>query len=388
MATNGDPLAFSAQAPKQVYQQLREHVREMIVQGALPAGAKLPSTKELAAKWSVPAATVQAALTHLVKEGLLIRIRKKGTFVLDRNRRLERIGVYYDTSIWLPETNSFKRAIHVELLKLCESRGMKLEPFFDSRKPALRTTPLGDVVQAVESRQIQALIATDVAVDEAAWIGKLPIPTAVFVEAQHPSKVDLDFEQFIALGLEKLREAGCRSAGIISLRGPWKPSLGPDDAGELPGFAATFSRLCQEHDILTSDRWIKTAEAFVEGKGPQEGFGYSQFIRIWDLPHRPDGLIVYPNSCAVGVITAVLEKRVDIPGQLKLVLHKHREIDYLCPIQVTFLYSSTSVIATALLQQIVRQFQGESIAKVIIPFSSETASRPDRRGAVKTGVSN
>jgi len=387
MATNGDPLAFSAQAPKQIYQQLREHVREMIVQGALPAGAKLPSTKELATKWSVPAATVQAALTHLVKEGLLIRIRKKGTFVLDRNRRLERVGVYYDTSVWLPETNSFKRAIHVELLKLCESKGLKLEAFFDSRKPALRTTPLGDVLQAVESRQIQALIATDVAVDEATWIGKLPIPTAVFVEAQHPTKVDLDFEQFIALGLEKLKEAGCRSVGIISLRGPWKPSLGTEEVGKLPSFTETFSKLCREHDILTSDHWIRTAEAFVEGKAPQEEFGYSQFIQIWNRALRPDGLIVYPNSCSVGVITGVLEKRVDIPRQLKLVLHKHREIDYLCPIPVTFLYSSTSAIANALLQQIVRQFRGESISKVIIPFASESESRPDRRDVIATGVS-
>lgn len=386
MATNGDPLAFSAQVPKQIYQQLREHVREMIVQGTLPAGAKLPSTKELAAKWNVPAATVQAALTHLVKEGLLVRIRKKGTFVLDRNRRLERIGVYYDTSIWLPETNSFKRAIHVELLKLCESKGMKLEAFFDSRKPALRTTPLADVVQAVENRQIQALIATDVAVDEAAWIGKLPIPTAVFVEAQHPTKVDLDFEQFIALGLEKLKEAGCQSVGIISLRGPWKPSLGSERAGKLPGFTDTFSKLCREHDVLTSDRWIKTAEAFVEGKAPQEAFGYSQFIRIWDLPHRPDGLIVYPNSCAVGVITGVLEKRVDIPRELKLIFHKHREIDYLCPIPVTFLYSSTADIAKALLQQTVRQFRGESIAKVILPFSAESESSPDSRTEVAAGI--
>lgn len=385
MSTNGDPLSFSAQAPKQIYQQLREHVREMIVQGALPAGSKLPSTKELAAKWSVPAATVQAALTHLVKEGLLVRIRKKGTFVLDRNRRLERIGVYYDTSIWLPDSNSFKRAIHVELLKLCESKGMKLEAFFDSRRPNLRITPLDSVVQAVENRQIQALIATDVAVDEAAWIGKLPIPTAVFVEAQHPTKVDLDFDQFIALGLEQLKAAGCRSVGIISLRGPWKPALGREDVGKLTGFTDAFARICREHDVLTSDRWIKTAEAFVEGKAPQEGFGYSQFGQIWDLPHRPDGLIVYPNSCSVGVITGVLEKRVDIPRELKLVLHKHREIEYLCPIPVTFLYSSTSEVAKALLQQTIRQFRGESIGKVILPFTADTESAGVPRLSAVTG---
>lgn len=371
MAKRSDPLAFSAEAPKQVYQQLREHVREMILQGTLAPGVRLPTTKELAAKWNVPPATVQSALAHLVKEGLLIRIRKKGTFVLDRNRRLERIGVYYDTSVWLPDSSSFKRAIHVELMKLCESKAMKLEPFFDPRKPSARTTPLRDIVRAVENRRIQALIATDITVDEARWIGKLPIPAAVFVEAEHPTKVDFDFDQFVNLGLKKLKSAGCRSVGLISLRGPWKPAVAVDKGDTRPEFADAFSRFCLEQEVLTSDRWIKTADEFVEGKGPQEDFGYAQFMRIWQLPHRPDGLIVYPNSCAVGVITGVLEKRVNVPDELKLVFHKHRELDYLCPLPASFLYSSTAEVARTLLQQVVQQFEGEPVASVLVPFHAD-----------------
>ena len=106
---------------------------------------------------------------------------------------------------------------------------------------------------------------------------------------------------------------------------------------------------------------------------------------MWDLPHRPDGLIVYPNSCSVGVITGVLEKRVDIPRELKLVLHKHREIEYLCPIPVTFLYSSTTEVAKALLQQTIRQFRGERIGKVILPFSADPESARVPRASAVTG---
>src|SRR5687767_7781541 len=116
MGKSVNPLAFAAEEPKQVYQQVKEHMRGMILQGALAPGSKLPSTLELAAKWKVKPASVQTAFASLAKEGLLVRIRKKGTFVLDRNRRLERIGVYYDTSVWQADSYSFKRAIHLELL--------------------------------------------------------------------------------------------------------------------------------------------------------------------------------------------------------------------------------------------------------------------------------
>ena len=140
-----------------------------------------------------------------------------------------------------------------------------------------------------------------------------------------------------------------------------------------------FTRYCLEQDVLTSDHWIKTAEEFVEGKAPQEGFGYAQFMRIWSLSQRPEGLIVYPNTCAVGVITGILEKRVNVPEELKLVFHKHRELDYLCPLPVSFLYSSTAEVAKTLLEQITQQFEGEAVTSVTLPFQSDPATSASKR---------
>lgn len=370
MLDQGDPLGFSVELPKRVYQQIREHVRGLIVRGELPPGAKLPSTKELASKWSVPPATVQMALTHLVKEGLLTRIRKKGTFVLDRNPRLERIGAYYDSSIWSSDAGSFKQMVHMELLKLCGAKGIKLEAFFDERKAAQRTTPQPEITQAIETRTIQALIATDIAANEAAWIDKLPIPSAVFLEAEHTAKVDLDFAQFLELGIKKLKASGCRSVGLISLRGPWKPAVGAIKTNKAthPIFEGDFAKLCDRFELTTGAQWIKTADEFVQGRAQQK-FGYEQFRKIWDLPTHPDGLIAYPNTCASGAITAVLERRVDVPGQLKLVLHKHRELDYLCPLKVDFLYTCVAEVAQALLQQVIDQFKGKDRPNIIIPFT-------------------
>lgn len=376
MLEKSDPLQLSLKEPRQIYQQISEQVRALILSRELPPGAKLPATKQLALKWNVPAASVQTALAPLVKEGLLVRIRKKGTFVMDRDRRLERVGAYYDTGVW--RANSFKQAVHAELIKLCDSKGIKLETFFDSRKPRARASPFPEVVQAVEGRRIQALIATDVAVDEAAWIEKLPVPTAVFVEAQHPMKVDLDFDQFLDLSLKKLKEAGCRTAGIISLRGPSKPAAGKVVAAGTE-FTALFAKFCARHGLSTRDDWITSANEFVEG-GAQQKFGYDQLWRIWELPERPEGLVVYPDSTSMGVITAALEKRLQIPGELKLVLHKHQELDYLCPLPVSFITNSVAEVALALLTQIMHQFRGDPRTAIIVPFLSEPV--PANNGAV------
>jgi len=379
-----DPLELTLKEPLQIYQQISEQVRALILSRELPPGMKLPPTKELALKWKVPAASVQAALAPLVKEGFLVRIRKKGTFVIDRNLTLERVGMYYDTAVW--RTNSLKQAVHVELIKLCDSKGIKLETFFDSRKPQARATPLLEVVQAASIRRIQALIATDVAVDEAAWIDRLPIPTAVFVEADHPTKVDHDFNQFLDLSLGRLKEQGCRSAGIISLRGPSKPAAGraAATAGE---FLRLFSKFCARHEISTRDEWIKGADEFVVEREAQEKFGYDQLLRIWQLPVRPEGLIVYPNTTSVGVITGALEKRLEIPRDLKLVLHKHKELDYLCPLPVSFVMSSVAHVAQALLKQIMRQFRGEPRTAIIVPFLSNVESSAAHRVAPVAAVS-
>ena len=79
------------------------------------------ASAELAAKWDTHAATIHAALTPLVKEGLLTRQPKIGTFVSKRRTRLSDVGIYYDSNIWLNQANAFKRAVHVELARLLEA---------------------------------------------------------------------------------------------------------------------------------------------------------------------------------------------------------------------------------------------------------------------------
>ncbi|WP_433362326.1 GntR family transcriptional regulator [Actinoplanes sp. CA-142083] len=71
MSTSGPPP----------YRQIAAGLRDQILDGSLPAGAKLPSQNELAARHHVARATVQSALRTLRNDGLITARKGAGHYV-------------------------------------------------------------------------------------------------------------------------------------------------------------------------------------------------------------------------------------------------------------------------------------------------------------------
>ena len=66
-----------------LYLQLADDLRYAIICGELPAGARIPSVRELAADSRVNPNTMQRALFELEREGLVITRGTSGKFVTD-----------------------------------------------------------------------------------------------------------------------------------------------------------------------------------------------------------------------------------------------------------------------------------------------------------------
>jgi DNA-binding LacI/PurR family transcriptional regulator len=64
-----------------VFVQIRETLREQIAQGKFSTNGALPDERSLAAQFGLSRMTVRRALLDLTREGLLIRVQGKGTFV-------------------------------------------------------------------------------------------------------------------------------------------------------------------------------------------------------------------------------------------------------------------------------------------------------------------
>ena len=75
------PLEKKSQSP--LYQQLMARLKNDILAGVYPSGARIPSEQLLCETYGVSRVTVRKAMLDLVQEGLLVRKQGKGTFVAD-----------------------------------------------------------------------------------------------------------------------------------------------------------------------------------------------------------------------------------------------------------------------------------------------------------------
>ena len=64
-----------------IYRQIEDFLRRMILNGALPPGKKLPSTRELALELGVSRITIKSVYEQLISEGYVQGKTGSGTFV-------------------------------------------------------------------------------------------------------------------------------------------------------------------------------------------------------------------------------------------------------------------------------------------------------------------
>lgn len=76
--------------PDPVYRQLADHLAELITAGRLPAGERVPPTRELASALGLSRNTVTRAYEWLIEAGCLGAHVGRGTFV-QRAARAERV---------------------------------------------------------------------------------------------------------------------------------------------------------------------------------------------------------------------------------------------------------------------------------------------------------
>jgi GntR family transcriptional regulator len=69
--------------PRPIWRQIEETVRHLVASQALPAGAGVPSVRDLARELQVNPATVSKAYQRLTDAGVLIVRRGDGTYVAD-----------------------------------------------------------------------------------------------------------------------------------------------------------------------------------------------------------------------------------------------------------------------------------------------------------------
>lgn len=73
-----------ADGPAYVYMRVADHLAARIASGELPADARLPGERDLAAEYGVALGTARRAVEELRDRGLVVTLPGKGTFVTRR----------------------------------------------------------------------------------------------------------------------------------------------------------------------------------------------------------------------------------------------------------------------------------------------------------------
>jgi GntR family transcriptional regulator len=113
---SGTALGLLRDSPVPLHYQLRHLLVAMIEQGEFRAGDALPPERDLAAQFGVSLAPVRQAILDLVKEGVLYRVRGKGTFLREPSL-VEHVSILSSFSASMREKGS-----HVEMRLLREQK--------------------------------------------------------------------------------------------------------------------------------------------------------------------------------------------------------------------------------------------------------------------------
>ncbi|BCS80150.1 GntR family transcriptional regulator [Anaerocellum diazotrophicum] len=69
-----------------IYEQIKNQIKKQIIEGSLKAGDSLPSIRVLAKELNVSVITTKRAYEELEKEGFIITVPARGTFVAEIDR--------------------------------------------------------------------------------------------------------------------------------------------------------------------------------------------------------------------------------------------------------------------------------------------------------------
>ncbi len=81
-------VIISNSSPMPIYEQIKETIIEQIMNDELQTNEPLPSIRNLASEIKISVMTIKKAYDELEKEGYLIQVQGKGTFVAPKNNEL------------------------------------------------------------------------------------------------------------------------------------------------------------------------------------------------------------------------------------------------------------------------------------------------------------
>jgi len=334
-------------APTTKHREVEGALRTQIEAGTWLPGERLPGEYELARQHDVAYTTVRQAISNLVQDGVLQRVRGKGTYVVEQAVRTRRT-TRHPMSLLIPSAAqesdpyyfpellaSFQQEIaaqelHVRLhsYEVAEAPGA-LEPVSAIACLMLHEGHLRLVERLRDAGHLVLAINR--------YAGRRSIPC-----------IWIDDAGGVAEAIDHLVELGHRRIGYIN-----GPADNLDAADRLNG----FYNGARQHDLRS---------VTVVGNGFTEMSGFRAMRELLALAERPTAVVCASDLAAIGAIKAAQEEGLSVPRALSVVGFGDFSVaDFITP-RLTTVRQSRSILGRTSARALIALADGDRVESDVL----------------------
>ena len=330
------------------HREIARALRQEIKTGLWQAGERLPGEQDLARRFEVSYMTMRQAVTNLVQESVLVRVRGKGTFVVSQSRGndparsgqpvallipadLQRMDPYY-----FPEVlEGFQQAIDAAGRRLAlysfaavEHTGV-LEPGSAVACLLIERSSLS-VVERLRDSGYRVLAINR-------YTGRRSIPCVRMDDARG---VEQAVSHLVSLGHERI--------GFVA-----GPRNNIDAADRLRGFRTGVKRY--------GLRFVPES-----GDGFTEASGYAAAREMLSAPNRPTALLCASDLSAIGAIKAARDFGLSVPRGVSVAGFGDFSVaDYVSP-SLTTIKQTRRALGRVAAESVILLADGEETSGVVL----------------------
>jgi len=303
---------------KPLHQQVSARLEKEILANLRP-GQRLEAESKLASRFEVSIRTIRESLSALAENGFVERRHGSGTYVVDWSARQH-------VALWIATDQVFERASYWSLRALnhlkvfLHRKGVRARIYWGC-DPGVEDT--ADFATHELEHDLRHHRISAIGIIQGHYGHKLdqlirktgvPVVTNTILDDPAIMAVSADLMAAVERGMRHLLEQGCRRIAWIG----WHDSRGlamEDDAAYQK-----YCSMLEEAGLPAHVHWVRT-----DLHPTLAGAGYEEFREIWTASReKPDGLLVTDDVLFSDIATAILELKISVPDQLKIVAYANK----------------------------------------------------------------
>lgn len=305
---------------KPMYRLVADDLKRKILQGRLDVQMPMPNQGEVAKQYNTSEITSRRALAELVSEGLIYRVRGKGTFIrnaisraqqsADRLEPVEVKQIYLVHQMLKPQlfNHRFYSDLLLGLHELCTEIGVKFHLWDvgpDYELPSCERAGIVVLPSTNEARQLPSDVLEQ-------WKERCRRLATVHFYYPHLEIPYVMADNLMGgfLATQHLLTLGHRRIGII-VTGKSMLDINQEFSLRLQG----YRRALLQNQIEFDQELV----VVVDGHNENEAMGESGFEQLMRLPHPPTAIFTTSDYKAIGAMKAAQRRGLDIPGEISII---------------------------------------------------------------------